>query len=283
MTGFNLGVVKGRAVLIDNGRARDVEVHSQGRFSSNVMALLAQWPKFSTWAIEQSIEEDDPQIDKSDLELCVPASRNIYAIGVNYHDHIEEAKMEIPTTPMVFAKFPSCLTHGTGEIPLSSNRVDWEAELVVVIGCGGHNINPIDWKDVVAGFCVGQDISDRRQQFRNKPPQFSLGKSSKGFGPIGPYITSLDSFKNQNDLSISCSVNGEIMQSSRTKQMIFSIPELIAYISQWCELYPGDLIFTGTPGGTGGLRSPRQYLVSGDVLKTSIEGIGSITNICTAR
>lgn len=281
MAGFNLGVVKGRASLIKNGRARDVATHAQGQFGTDLMELLAQWSEFSAWACKQCINETDPKINESDLGLCIPASPNIYGIGVNYQDHIEEAGMEAPINPMVFAKFTSCLTHGTGEIPLTSNRVDWESELVVIIGRGGRNIDPKNWKDVIAGFCVGQDISDRRQQFSNKPPQFSLGKSAKGYGPIGPYITSIDSFKNPTDLAISCSINGKKMQSSRTSQMVFSIPELLAYISQWCELLPGDLIFTGTPGGTGGLRDPRRYLAAGDVLETSIEGIGSITNICT--
>lgn len=282
MAGFNLGVIDGRAVLIEKGRARDVAQHAPDLFGPDPMTLLRQWSDFSAWACEQRLDDSDRSFTDADLGLCVPAAPNVYGIGVNYHDHIAEAGMDVPQTPMVFAKFTSCITHGTGEIPLTSNRVDWEAELVVVIGDGGRDIDAGDWNRAVAGFCVGQDISDRRQQFSSKPPQFSLGKSARGFGPIGPYITSLGSFKNPDDLAISCAIDGETMQSSRTGKMIFPVGELIAHISRWCELLPGDLIFTGTPGGTGGLQDPRRYLAPGETLKTTIEGIGSITNTCTA-
>jgi len=191
--------------------------------------------------------------------------------------------MELPKYPMVFAKFPSCLAGPTADIALTSNRVDWEAELVVVIGKGGERIAAKDALKHVAGFCVGQDVSDRRQQFSDKPPQFSLGKSAKAYGPIGPSVVSLDSFSNPDDLAISCDLNGERVQASRTSQMIFPVPELIAFISKWCELAPGDLIFTGTPGGTGAVRDPRRYLQPGEVITTEIEGIGRIRNRCTGQ
>lgn len=279
MSGFSVGVADDRTFIVKNGRMREVCSFAPG-FGTKVREILERWDEFLALANFEVLGAKDPVVLEDLLNLCVPATSNVYAVGVNYYDHVEEAGMETPREPMVFAKFPSCLTHGRGEILLTSDRVDWEAELVVVIGKGGRNISRADWKAAVAGFCVGQDISDRRQQFKSNPPQFSLGKSAKGFGPVGPYIRSLDSFIDPDDLEITCKINGETVQHGRTGRMIFSVGDLIEYISHWSELRPGDLIFTGTPGGTGGLRSPRRYLRPGDILETSIEGIGTITNTC---
>ncbi|OGA73037.1 MAG: hypothetical protein A3G27_02345 [Betaproteobacteria bacterium RIFCSPLOWO2_12_FULL_66_14] len=283
MNGVHMSRAGGRAVLEADGRLIDVEKRSGGRFSSDPMSLLAHWEAFTEWARTQRPHGTEPAIEENMLELCVPRPRSVFGIGVNYRDHVEEAGMELPKYPMVFAKFPSCLAGPTADIPLTSNRVDWEAELVVVIGKGGERIAAKDALKHVAGFCVGQDVSDRRQQFSDKPPQFSLGKSAKAYGPIGPSVVSLDSFSNPDDLAISCDLNGERVQASRTSQMIFPVPELIAFISKWCELAPGDLIFTGTPGGTGAVRDPRRYLQPGEVITTEIEGIGRIRNRCTGQ
>jgi 2,4-didehydro-3-deoxy-L-rhamnonate hydrolase len=270
----------GRSKLDSGGRLIDVEKRSGGKFSTDPMAVLAQWDAFCDWARKQSADGSEPTVDEERLELCVPRPRSVFGIGVNYHDHIKEAGMEPPQFPMVFTKFPSCLAGPTADIPLTSNRVDWEAELVVVIGRSGARIAAKDALKHVAGYCVGQDISDRRQQFSDKPPQFCLGKSAKAFGPMGPSIVSLDAFADPGDLAISCDLNEERMQESRTSQLIFPVPELIAFISRWCELAPGDLIFTGTAGGTGGVRNPRRYLQPGEVITTRIEGIGLIRNKC---
>ena len=280
MSGFRLGVRDGRAVLIDNGQSIDVATRSAGRFDEDIMALYRAWDTFAPWAGEQRASSSDPWVRDEDLGLCVPRPRNVFAIGVNYRDHIAEAHMEIPQRPMVFAKFPACLADGNAPIPLTSNRVDWEAELVAVVGRGGKNIAAKNWHGVIAGVTVGQDISDRRCQFGDKPPQFSMGKSAEAFGPIGPSVVSLGTLPDPLDLAISCSINGEVMQASRTSQMIFDLGALVAFISQWVPLEPGDLIFTGTPGGTGGLRDPRRYLAPGDELTTAIEHIGAIRNQC---
>jgi 2-keto-4-pentenoate hydratase/2-oxohepta-3-ene-1,7-dioic acid hydratase in catechol pathway len=275
--------VGGRAVLDAGGRLIDVEKRSAGRYPADPMALLASWDELADWARKQQPDGTEPATEEAPLELCVPRPRAVFGIGVNYKDHTQEASMELPKVPMVFTKFPSCLAGPTADIPLTSNRVDWEAELVVVIGRGGERIAAENALKHVAGYCVGQDISDRRQQFSDKPPQFSLGKSAKAFGPIGPAIVSLDSFADPLDLAISCDLNDECMQDSRTRHMIFQVPELIAYISRWCELAPGDLIFTGTPGGTGAVRDPRRYLQPGEVITTRIEGIGRLRNRCVAQ
>jgi 2,4-didehydro-3-deoxy-L-rhamnonate hydrolase len=282
MAGFQLANVAGRAALLKEGRVIDIERRSSGEFSAEVMSLLKRWDSFADWARQQRLDGSEPAVDPNSFGVCVPAPRCVFGIGVNYRDHGQEAAMEIPKSPMVFTKFPSCLAGPQADIPLTSDRVDWEVELVVVIGRGGKNITEKDALKAAAGYCAGQDISDRRQQFRDKPPQFSLAKSATAYGPIGPAIASLDSFADPNSLGLTCDINGTRMQDSRTSNMIFSVPQLISFISNWCELAPGDLIFTGTPSGTGANRDPRIYLAPGDVIASEIEGIGRLRNKCVA-
>jgi 2,4-didehydro-3-deoxy-L-rhamnonate hydrolase len=282
MAGIRLCSVDGRAMLESGGRVIDVEKRSGGKFGSDPMSVFTRWTEFHSWAANQSETPADPLLSSVKLGLCVPRPRAVFGIGVNYQDHVEEAKLEMPKVPMVFTKFPSCLAAHTDDIPLTSNRVDWEAELVVVMAKGGYNIKAADAMGAIAGFTCGQDISDRRAQFSDKPPQFSLGKSGKAFGPIGPWVVSLDAFANPQDLAIGCDINGESMQSSRTSKMLFSIPQLIEYVSKWVELAPGDLLFTGTPAGVGSVRDPRRYLAAGELITTRIEGIGEMNNRCVA-
>lgn len=280
MSGIRMASAGGRAMIESGGRLIDVALRSGGRFPADPMAVLAQWDAFAEWARKQSADGSEPALDGAVLDVCVPRPRSIFAIGVNYREHGQEADMELPKAPMVFTKFPSCLAGPRADIPLTSNRVDWEAELVVVIGRGGQRIAAKDALAHVAGYTIGQDISDRRQQFSDKPPQFCIGKSAKAYGPIGPCVVSLDDFVDPLDLAISCDLNAERMQDSRTSMMIFNVPELIAFVSRWCELAPGDLIFSGTPGGTGAVRDPRRYLQPGEVITTRIEGIGQMCNRC---
>ena len=200
----------------------------------------------------------------------------MFAIGLNYRDHAEEASIPIPKKPMVFTKFPSCLAGPRGEVKMRGDTTDYEVELVVVIGEGGTDIAEGDAMAHVAGYCIGQDITDRRMQFSDKPPQFSMGKSLPGFGPVGPALVALRDVGKPQDLAISCDVNGERRQDSRTSQMIFSVPQLIADLSTRCALRSGDLIFTGTTSGVGSLRNPRSYLKEGDVVVSEIEGLGQM-------
>jgi 2-keto-4-pentenoate hydratase/2-oxohepta-3-ene-1,7-dioic acid hydratase in catechol pathway len=158
--------------------------------------------------------------------------------------------------------------------------VDFEAELVVAIGRRGRRIPPAAAWDHVAGLCVGQDVSDRAQQFADRPPQFSLGKSADGFGPIGPALVSPDAVSDPDDLAITCDVSGARVQASRTREMIFPVAELVVFLSRWCTLEPGDLIFTGTPAGVGSVRKPPRWLAPGDVIETEIEGLGKLVNRC---
>lgn len=275
----NLG---GRAGLRRGDRVVDIEKASSGQLSADPMQVIASWSDFRTWAAGLSDGAPWADVDDTKLGPPVPAPQKIFGVGLNYTDHAEEAGLDLPKEPLIFTKFPNCLVGPRADVVLTSNRVDYEVELVVVIGEGGRNIAESDALSKVAGYCVGQDISDRRMQFAGKPPQFSMGKSVDTFGPIGPGVVPLDELKDPNDLAISCEVSGETLQDARTSLMVFSVPELIAWLSKYCTLVPGDLIFTGTPAGVGSVRDPRRYLEAGDTITSRIEGLGAIENPCVA-
>lgn len=279
---IQLANVKGRASLLLGGRVVDVQRASKGRFSADSMAALHEWPAFAEWA--RGVREDDATagLVETDLGPPVPRPAKVFAIGMNYREHAKEAGLDIPQTPVVFTKFPNCLVGPRAAVELSSDFVDWEVELVVVISRRGRRIAPAQAFDYVAGYCVGQDISDRRIQFSDKPPQFSMGKSIDTFGPIGPALVSLDEFPDPNDLALTCDVAGERMQDARTSDLIFPVAELIAFLSSMCTLEPGDLIFTGTPSGVGSTRNPRRYLKVGEEIVSTIEHIGTLVNRCVA-
>jgi len=192
----------------------------------------------------------------------VPRPSQVFAIGLNYRAHIEETGGSVPDRPLTFTKFASCLAGPRDDIPLVPGSVDWEVELVLVVG---------------AGCTVGQDVSERELQRAGRPPQFSLAKSHKGFGPLGPWVTDE---ADPADLAISCALNGEVVQASRTSDMVFGPAELLAYLGSVCDVRPGDLVFTGTPAGVGMSRTPPRYLQPGDVLVSTIEHIGSLVNRC---
>ena len=273
----------GRMGLEVEDRFIDLEKRSEGRFSSDPMAIFPILDELRAWAAVQVAEGGDPEIRPERLGPPVSHPTQVFAIGLNYKDHAEEAGLPMPKTPMVFTKFPTCLVGPRAEVPLTSDRVDWEIEQVVVIGREARGVPASRAWDHVAGFCVGQDISDRKLQFSDKPPQFSLGKSAEAFGPIGPALVTLDEFEDPYELVLRCHVDGEEMQSSTTANLIFSVPELIDYISAYCALCPGDLIFTGTPGGVGSVREPRRYLAAGETIESEIEGIGRLSNRCIAK
>lgn len=270
---------EGRASLLVENRLVDVARASAGQFGPDPMQVLAHWERFTDWALELADPESMP-LDEAKLGPCVPRPGSVFAIGLNYREHAEEAGLDLPKAPLVFTKFPSCLAGPRSEVFLWSNRVDWEVELVAVIGRRAERIPAEKASDYIAGYCVGQDISDRALQFSGKPAQFSLGKSRATFGPLGPAMVSLDHFRDPNDLHLSCHISGERVQDSRTSNMIFPIPELVSYLSHYCTLEPGDLIFSGTPSGVGAVREPRRYLKVGEEIVSTIEGIGTLVNRC---
>ena len=272
--------VQGRAGLVVGEGVVDVERHSNGRFPADPMAALAVWDDLTSWG--SGLRAGDVPLDDATLGPPVPRPSKVFGIGLNYRSHAEEAGLEFPQTPLVFTKFPSCLVGPRADVVLSSATVDWEVELVVVIGRRGRHIAERDALAHVAGYCIGQDISDRRVQFADKPPQFSLGKSLDTFGPLGPAVVSLDEVRDPNDLALTCDVAGERMQDARTSGMIFGVPALVVFLASLCTLEPGDLIFTGTPSGVGAARSPRRYLQAGEEIVSAIEHLGTMRNRCVA-
>lgn len=270
----------GRAALDVDGNRYDLATLSGDPTLADPMAAIARFGELHTLAAATGTHRPDGTVDATALEPCVPRPSKVFAIGLNYRDHASESNLELPPAPLAFTKFPSCLVGPTADVVLSGETVDWEVELVVVIGVGGRHI-PVDraWSHV-AGLTLGQDISDRMVQLLGKPPQFSLGKSFDTFGPIGPAVVSVDSFPDPDDIGLWCDVAGERMQDGRSRDLIFTIPELVSYLSGICTLVPGDLIFTGTPSGVGGPRG--RFLRDGEMLVSGAEVIGTLNNRCVA-
>ncbi|WP_405866580.1 fumarylacetoacetate hydrolase family protein [Streptomyces sp. NBC_00005] len=256
----------GRTVALTSGGAVEVPAEFEGR-------VLDRWDELLDWS--QNATGGRPYAD-SDLEPPVPAPRQIFAVALNYRPHTVEAGYGEPEAPLVFTKFPTCLTGPHTTVDLPPGHVDWELELVAVIGREARNV-PVEkgWEPVVA-LTVGQDLSERIAQLAGRPAQFSLAKSHPGFGPIGPALVSLDEVPGRDDLELTCELNGEVVQHDRTGNMIFPIPRLVSYLSEFCTLLPGDLIFTGTPAGVGNRRTPQRFLTPDDELVSRIGGVGEM-------
>jgi len=265
----------GRLVLINGTEAIDVERASAGRFEAHPQAVFSRWPEFTEWAKQEEEGAGEP-FEPRRLGPPVPLPPQVFGIGLNYRDHAKEAGLELPEDLLVFTKFPSSVTGPHAEVNLPSDRVDWEVELVIVIGKEGHQI-PVEeaWQHV-AGLTVGQDLSERRVQFTGSPPQFSMGKSYPGFAPTGPWLVTPDEVANPDRLAIGCSIDDQKVQDGTTGDMVFSVAEIIARLSKIVTLLPGDLIFTGTPAGVGATRTPPRYLKRGEVVTSWIDGVGEI-------
>jgi 2,4-didehydro-3-deoxy-L-rhamnonate hydrolase len=276
---FRFANVEGRSALVDaDGNWFDASRVSGGWVHHDPMKAWLQLSDLHHAAGTIASTKSDGHVRDADLRPPIPAPRSVFAVGLNYRSHAEEADMELPHTPLIFTKFPSCLAGPNDPVILGGGTDDYEAELVVVIGRGGRDISPHEAWDHVGGLTVGQDISDRTLQFAATPPHFDLGKSRDTYGPIGPVVVSTDSFATPGDLGITCDINGERRQDDRTSNLVFDIPALISYLSGILTLSPGDLIFTGTPEGVGA--ASLRFLVDGDAISTTIEGIGTLTNRC---
>lgn len=276
--GFKLGNIYGKAALVKNDAFYNLSEISNGDVSDNPSEVVSNL--YAIAKLYSDIDEFAPsgKLDDAVMGPPITGSRNCFAVGLNYRNHADESGMEIPPFPMIFTKHTSCINGPFDDIEMRSDIVDYEAELVVVIGKQGKNITNDEAWNHVAGLTVGQDISDRSVQFHATPPQFNLGKSFDTFGPIGPILVSPDEFEDKNSLDLECSVNGELRQKDNTNDLIFDIPYIISYISEFITLEPGDLIFTGTPAGVGATQG--KLLKDGDILSTTIEGIGRMENKC---
>lgn len=272
--------VCGRLTLLETESEIDVEEASKGRFSSDPHAVFADWAAFRAWAPTVSGHSVVPVGDR-DLGPPAPRPAQVFGIGLNYAAHAAEAGLPVPERLPVFTKFPTCLAGPNDDIVLPSSAVDWEVELVVVIGLRAHRVSEAAAWGHVAGLAVGQDVSERVVQWSGGG-QFSLGKSFPTFGPFGPCLVTPDELPNRDDLAIRCWVNDELMQESRTSDMIFSVARIIEGLSAILPLLPGDVIFTGTPSGIGASRKPPRFLQPGDVVRSEIEGLGHLRNCCVA-
>jgi len=274
---MKLANVNGRATLVLGDEITDVATASDGTFGPSLAAVYDDWAAFVAFAA--TVSAGTGPLVETDLGCPVPEPRQVFAIGLNYRSHAEESGRALPAVPATFTKFPASLGGPFDDIEIVGSSVDWEVELVAVVGLRADRVAEADAWSHVAGLTVGQDISDRALQFA-AGSQFSLGKSRRGYGPMGPWVVTLDEVPDPDDLALGCSVDGEVVQDARTKDLVFGVPRLVAELSSVLPLLPGDVIFTGTPAGVGFARSPARALQPGNVLETWVEGIGTIRNTC---
>jgi 2,4-didehydro-3-deoxy-L-rhamnonate hydrolase len=266
--------VGGRCKLVVDGGQVDVESASNGRFGPDLARVYERFDEVRRWAdgVTEAVEPWEPR----SAGPPAPAPRQVFAVALNYADHAAESGLEAPSAPLVFAKYSSSLSGPVTDVVLPDGSVDWEVELIAVVGATGRNVPVTRAWNHIAGLTVGQDLSERQLQLSGPAPQFGLAKSFAGFSPTGPVLITSDHFDQPDDISLGCDLNGEEVQKGRTMDMVFSVPELVSYLSSVVTLLPGDLIFTGTPPGVGMSRTPARYLQEGDRLRSWIEGIGEL-------
>lgn len=286
---MRLANIHGRStLLIDDRWAIDIERASNGVHGADPMSVFDDWDDLAAWAAGPQVQEILAGValgspaecvlayQPGDLGAPVPAPRQIFAIALNYLDHVNEVKGEVPASISIFTKFVSAVTGPYSTVVLPLGDVDWEIEIVAVISRTCAEVSEEDAWDYVAGLTVGQDLSERISQLAGRNPQFSLAKSHKGFAPMGPALVTTDELSDPNDLELEARLNGVVVQTGNSSQMVFSIASLISQISQVATLLPGDLIFTGTPGGVGMRRTPQRFLTPGDELVSRVSELGEM-------
>jgi ureidoglycolate lyase len=251
------------------------------RLGQTMIELIAHWERVER-EVQQLATSTGPRLPLAAVHLLAPVPHpgKVLAIGLNYRDHIEETGHAVPDKPVWFCKQPTAVNGPTDAIPLPvvANAVDYEAELVVVIGKGGRYVKKADAPGAVFGFCCGNDVSAR--DWQNATSQWMLGKSFDGHAPCGPWITTADEVTDPHALGIRSFVNGEKRQNSNTKHLVFNVWDQVAYVSQVMTLEPGDLVFTGTPGGVGIGFQPAKYLKDGDTVRIEIDTLGALEAVC---
>jgi 2-keto-4-pentenoate hydratase/2-oxohepta-3-ene-1,7-dioic acid hydratase in catechol pathway len=248
-----------------------------------LLELGLEWQRRAWKSLAQGVVRHDPSGVR--LLAPVPDPRKIVCIGLNYRDHAAESGVPVPSEPILFSKYATALI-GHGEtiiLPAVSHEVDYEAELVVVIGRGGRHIPRKRAFEHVGGYAVGHDVSARDWQLNKPGKQWMAGKTFDTFAPMGPVLVTPDEIPDPHKLGIRLRLNGQTMQDSSTGQLIFGVDELIAYLSQVFTLEPGDLIFTGTPPGVGMARKPAVWLKPGDTVEVEIDDLGTLRNSVAAE
>ena len=269
-----------RACGVWQGEYVDINA-ADSELPANVREILTLGPEAQRRAWEvmpHGFDRHDPE--HVTLLAPIPDPRKIICLGLNYRDHAAETGVPVPAEPILFGKYATTLIGHRAEIllPEESTEVDYEAELVVVIGRRGHRIPRERAMDYVAGYTAGNDVSARDWQIRKPGKQWLAGKTFDTFAPVGPELVMASHAGDPHALGIRLRLNGETMQDSNTSQLIFRIDEVIAYISRIVTLEPGDLIFTGTPSGVGMARKPPVWLKPGDVVEVEIDGLGTLRN-----
>ncbi|WP_019930738.1 fumarylacetoacetate hydrolase family protein [Nocardia sp. BMG111209] len=275
---MKLANLAGRLAIITAGGAVDVERTSGGEFDADPQGVFEQWDSFVEWVTSiGDLAAMGCAYDPLDLRAPAPWPRQIFAMGFNYRAHAEEFGTTVHTgLPPVFTKFAGSITGPYGSVVLPADTVDWEVELVAVLGRRAWQVGEDRAWQCVAGLTVGQDLSERETQLRGDTPQFSLGKSYPGFSPMGPWLVTPEEFDNPHDLRITTELNGVLVQDARTSHMITAVPALISRLSRIVPLLPGDVVYTGTPSGVGSRQHPPRFLRPGDELVSTIAGIGAL-------
>jgi 2-keto-4-pentenoate hydratase/2-oxohepta-3-ene-1,7-dioic acid hydratase in catechol pathway len=266
---FDLGGVAQTGTLVDDSIVATDQPGS-------MIDLIVGWETYRRQI--ESVVATGKRYPLSTLRLLAPVQRpgKIFAIGLNYADHVAESKMETPKHQVWFTKAVTSINgpYSPIQIPNGSFFVDYEVELVAIIGKRGRHISKDKAREHIFGYCVGNDVTERFWQHRT--PQWSLGKSFDTHAPIGPWITTADEVADPHALGLRCFVNGQKRQDSNTKHLVFNIWDQIEHLSHAMTLEPGDLIFTGTPGGVGAAMDPKQFLKAGDIVRCEIDGLGAI-------
>ena len=274
--GAQLGAVTGQTIVTLNAAAPGLP--------GEMSALIAAWPQVQA-EIQGIAAAGAGALSLDSVRLKAPIRRpgKIMAIGLNYADHIAESNLGTPEHQVWFSKAPTAANgpYDAIQVPKVSQALDYEAEMVAVIGTGGRHISRADAPMAVFGYCCGNDATERFWQHRT--PQWVLGKSFDTHAPFGPWITTADEVADPHALDIRCVVNGEQRQHSNTRHLVFDLWAQIEHLSQAMTLEPGDLIFTGTPGGIGAARKPMLFLKDGDRVRVEIEGLGALDNPCAAE
>jgi 2-keto-4-pentenoate hydratase/2-oxohepta-3-ene-1,7-dioic acid hydratase in catechol pathway len=270
-----------KAVVIEGERYVDLQSVNP-MVPNNLRQILASGP-LALRAVQEASRH--PQAAKYDLKGVkllppVPDPQKIVCLGLNYADHAKEGGVPIPKDPVLFSKYATALIGHDDSIvlPPVSNEVDFEAELVIVVGKRGRCVSAGQAMEYVAGYTIGHDVSARDWQLKKDGKQWMVGKTFDTFAPTGPVLVTADEVPDPHNLGIRLRRNGETMQNSNTRQMIFSVGAVLAYLSQVFTLEPGDLVFTGTPPGVGFARKPPVYLQAGDVVEVEIDGLGVLRN-----
>jgi 2-keto-4-pentenoate hydratase/2-oxohepta-3-ene-1,7-dioic acid hydratase in catechol pathway len=253
---------------------------------ADMLSVVASGPEERA-KIENFVQNPPPDAmaPLSSIRLLAPVPRppKLICVGLNYRDHAAEARQEIPKIPTIFAKFSNVVI-GPGQaivLPRNSRKPDYEAEFAFVIGTGGRHIPGYEWRQHVFGYTAFNDVSAR--DFQRATSQWMIGKTFDTFAPMGPCLVSADEIADPHALEISLRIGGETLQHSNTRELIFKIPDLVAYLSSVVTLEPGDVVATGTPAGVGFARTPPRYLQPGDEVVVSIEGIGELRNPVVAE